>query len=253
MKPYSPESLTAEQLELCYKTVSPSVFYTIVWNALTTGSPLSVVRMGDGERSLLLSCAESDPNAIIQGGEWYRKLGLLGITKAELQKRILLAESSCSHFAPSITGIVDQRFNLYDLFPQRKHYIDNFFVNSWNDAEKIALFKKAGRVLLIHHNPHTADSLQLRVQGNLGVEVSYLKMSSWEQTEDVANKAMRMDAPLVLVSAGPAGKYIIPKMANNYFNKVVLDIGNSADQWTITSLPINRKAAEEFHRVKYGK
>jgi len=242
--------LSDTQLDRCYDTISAHTFYMIVGDALCTGEPLSVVRMGDGECAIL-KLPDTDELITIPGfGEdWIEPLGLTGITNREARRRVILAAESCSHFAPSVTGIYRPDYDLYQFFPARQRYVDNFFVNIWDEKMKIELFQKAGHVLFIHRNAHTADSLQLRAQGNIGVKVTYLQLKDWKQADEVVEKAARIDAPLVLFSAGPAGKYIGPEISEGgNIPKVVLDIGNTADYWTLNSLPANREAAEEFYR-----
>jgi hypothetical protein len=180
--------------------------------------------------------------------EWLVKLGIDGISRKTVQDRLYRAATACTFFAPSISGILREDYNLYQFFPSREHYIDNFFVNTWTEKMQLALYREAGHVLLIHKNAHTADSLQLRLQGNNIAKVHFIKLQTWQQAEDTIKKAKEIDAPLVLVSAGPGSKYIIPEIATTgRIPKVCLDIGNAMDRWIPQSLPINRKAAEEFH------
>jgi len=182
------------------------------------------------------------------GVEWLIKLGIEGISRSEVQNRLYRAAARCTFFAPSISGIQNEDFNLYNFFPPREQYIDNFFVNAWTEKMVLALYKEAGHVLLIHKNAHTADSMQLRLQGNGIAKVHFIKLQTWQEAGGVIQRAKAHDAPLVLVSAGPGSKYIIPEIATSgRIPKVCLDIGNAMDRWIPQSLPINRKAAEEFH------
>jgi hypothetical protein len=59
--------------------------------------------------------------------------------------------------------------------------------------------------------------------------MTFLKLTNWDQTEDVIEKAKNNPAQLVLFSGGCAGKYIGPEIAKE--GKVVLDVGNSASLW----------------------
>jgi glycosyltransferase GT-like protein len=243
--------LTSKRFDTAHHIISPRAFFQIVLDALQTKKPLSVVRMGDGER-LLMDLTKNDVTSqlLTRPGceEWMKALGLEGITKKEIRRRLLSAERNADYFAPSVTGLYNDGFNLYDIFPKRKSYVDNFFVNDWEEEMKIKLFKEAGHVLLIHANPHTADSMQLRVQANLGVKVEYIHLSNWSQSESVIDRAAANDAPLVLFSGGPACKYIGYIISRGgYKPKVVLDLGNAADHWTFSNLPIDRPAAEAFH------
>jgi glycosyltransferase GT-like protein len=235
-------TLSEDQIALCRDTISSYAFYMLVGDALDAHKALSVVRMGDGEHLLMKQCQSADPNAIALppkdlDDQWMERLGCKGITNGELVTRLRLAAELCSHFAPSITGIQRENFNLYNFFRTRDRYVDNFFVNQWTEEMKIALFKKAQHVLFIHRNVATADAMQIRAKGGLGVKVTYLKLSNWNESEGVIEKATKIDAPLVLFSAGPASKYIGPMISmGEHIPKVTIDIGNAADYWTLSSL-----------------
>jgi hypothetical protein len=222
-----------------------------VKDAIAFKKELSVVRMADGEKMLLDQCNQAQYVGTVDppmGYEfkWLENMGLSGIRRDELVTRLLGAANGCTYFAPSISGIEDENYNVYDRFPLRAHYVDFFFPDVWSNEQKAELFKIAGHVLLIHGNAHLADSMQLRVQANLGVKVSWLRLLNWTQTQEVISRAAEIDAPLVIFSGGPGGKYIGPKIAKDG-NRVVLDIGHAADRWTFEHLPANRKAAEDFH------
>ena len=238
----APTKLSHDQIELCKDTISSLTFYKIVGDALVRRQPLSVVRMGDGEHRLMLDkpC----------GADWLDKLGLTGCPPKVIKARLRQAAECCTYFAPSITGIEHEDYRLHNMFSSRKRYVDNFFINAWDEQAKIKLFQEAKHVLLIHNNAATADSMQIRAQANLDVEVSYIPMANWTQTEAVLARAIQCCAPLVLFSGGPAGKYIAPKLAAH--KKVVLDVGNSADQWTLSSLPADLEKAQAFHRRLHG-
>jgi hypothetical protein len=207
----------------------------IVGNAVISGKPLSVVRMGDGEVYLYRECLKGTGYIApgTQGrydGKWLRMLGCFNIPKNVLKERIEYAAAECSHFAPSISGIWRQDYNNHYL-SFRMTYVDNFFVNDWTTEMKSELYVQAKHVLLIHGSTETADALQINLKKKLGVKVTFLKLTRWEDTEDIIKKAILSDASLVLFSAGPAGKYIAPRIAES--NKVVLDVGNSIDHWTM--------------------
>lgn len=242
--------LTDRQRGLCERTMSTTAFYYLVLDALERRGSLSVVRMGDGERYLLSGGTGSDlvtaPSG--HGDDWLARLGLSGITWDGVQARLQYAAAMCDYFAPSVTGLVDSRFDLYDLVPNADVYVDNFFVNLWTDDQKRALLQAAGHVLFIHGNAHTADAFQLRLQGHLGVKVDFLKLTLWDEATDVIEQAKANTAPLVLFSAGPASKWIGPAIArDNERPRVTLDLGNAADHWTFSSMgPVDRPAAEAF-------
>ena len=236
---YELQKLSRQQIQLCESTVSSNTFYMIVGDALISRKPLSVVRMGDGEKRLWED-VQTNPDDLVlpdkrHDREWLNKLGVLGIPRGILKSRLMSAADDCSYFAPSISGIWREDYYNHNL-SFRKKYVDNFFVNAWTEEMKIALFQQARHVLFIHGNAETADAMQIRSQDKLGVKVSFLKLTSWEETDDIIKKTTKITAPLVLFSAGPAGKYIGPAIANGLAPRVVIDLGNAADHWTLSSL-----------------
>lgn len=250
------EALSDSQLLRCLNTISPHVFYMMVGDALDTKKSLSVVRMADGEKLLMDLCDDSSEpiSPTVQfPKDWLERFGVLDIPKNVLKSRLIRAANETDYFAPSLAGIQYPDYNV-DHFSERGVYIDNFFPNSWDETMKINLFKKAGHVLMIHRNTHTADAMQIRAKYALGVKVTYIKLSNWKEADDVIEKAKKVDAPLVLYSAGAASKIIGPAIATSgNIPKVTLDIGQAMDRWTFTSLmdEAHRLRAEEAEK-KYG-
>lgn len=205
---FKPVDLSAEKIKICERTISPTTFYMLVGDALVNSKPLSVVRMADGERELINSARREswnldDPVTINQPDPeaWLKKMGCLGLSKRELIRRLEAAANECTYFAPSMSGLQQSNYSVYNLFNYRDLYVDSFFHNVWTEEMKIELFKAAKHVLFIHRNTASADAMQIRAKWALGVKVTYLKMEMWQQSEEVIEKASKIPAPLVLFSA----------------------------------------------------
>lgn len=262
--------LSPEQQRLCLKTISSSSLFYLALDALKKHKGFSIVRMADGEKHLYDLILSNSPETHllpdIKGGtkwlaearqaacnrdgvcteKWLKNMGLYDITLGELQSRMDYAAINATFFAPSPSGLVNPEYNVYDYWPERSLYAEHFFNCIWPNEWKEKLYREAEHVLCIHGNVGTADSMQLRVQANLNVKVSFIKLNNWTQTKGVIEKAKTCTAPLVVFSGGPSGKMIGPALAEA--GKVVLDIGNNMDRWTLSHLPINRDAANQFHR-----
>ena len=232
---FEPSKLDETAISRCLNTVGANAFYLMVGSALMKQEALSVVRMADGERLLFNYCLGGTlPPSM--GTDWMERYGLTGISKEHLLDRLILAAATCTYFAPSVSGIHLANYNVYDMFPHRERYIDNFFSYAWAEDYKIQLFQTAKRVLFIHANPRTAKAMTERAK-KIGVEVTYLQMSKWTQAEEVCEKGKMIDAPLVLHSSGPASKWIGAEIAKGgNIRKVSLDVGSAADRWTLLSL-----------------
>ena len=242
------EALSDKQILRCLNTISSHTFYMLVGDALDAKKSLSVVRMADGEKALMDICGDHpdsepiDPKSIPIGWPegWLDRFGVADIPKNLLKERIIRAAEEADFFAASLAGIQLPEFNV-DHFSERSVWVDNFFPNAWDETMKENLFKKAGHVLLLHRNLHLADSMQIRSHFVLKVRVTYLKLDNWKDADSVIKKANKIDAPLVLFSAGPASKYIGPAIATGgNIPKVTLDIGQAMDRWTF--LPLKEKA-----------
>jgi hypothetical protein len=234
------KSLDNQHMKYALRTLSPYAFFYIVGDAILNKKPLSTVRMGDGEVSLLKACLDKrgEPEYFTNFINTYdddklKRMGIYGIKYAQLDRRLRIAGNECTHFAPSVSGLTQDGYNLYDWFSTRQQYVDNFFVNIWDSQMQAELYKAAGKVLFIHRNVETADAMQANLKKHLGVAVQFLRLSTWEQSDNIIDQAQNSQAPLVLFAGGPASKYISPEIAK--VGKVVLDLGNATDLWTLSN------------------
>jgi len=239
---WQPTLLTPEQIRRCENTISPNTFHMICGDAILRHKPLSVVRFGEGELKII-KCLEQGIS--VQDHfpddwrvDWKDRVGIKDIPDGELKSRLYKALNNCDYFSPFISGITDENFDLYYL-RQEQRYLDNFFINFWNEKQKVELYKAAGHVLLLHRNPDTANAFIRRAHQFLGVKVTYFHLSNWTHSDDVIRQCNGIDAPLVLFSGGPASKYISPEIAKS--GKVVLDVGNSVDEFILWETEQNSK------------
>jgi hypothetical protein len=222
--------LTPRQLILCERTISANAFFHLVSHAITTDDNLSVVRAADGEKKLLTHCPEpGNPLLMPFGGlteDWLVRFGCLGIPRPLLALRIVQAVTECHYYAPSMSGITMPEYDVYDL-SIRNSYVDNQFPNLWTEEQKAQLFVEAGHVTLIHASRKLADAMQARAKKYHGVKVQYLPLTNWRESDSVIAEANRIGAPLTIFAAGPASKFIGPRIKG-----VTLDIGQAMDRWT---------------------
>ncbi len=220
--------LSFSELDRCLKTISINTFFMLVGDALEYRKPLSVVRMGDGEKRLYLHCETNVgtiewPNSPF-GDDWLRDFGCLGIPCGELYRRIKVAANECTYFSPQIMGIQREQWAVHDLFRQREQYVDNWFVSQWDRQRQDQLLKHAGEVLLLHGDQGVRDAFALRVH-QLGGRAECIEMRNWQHGDMVIAEAAVRSPRLILFSGGPANKYIAPAIAQQ--GKVVLDIGQA--------------------------
>jgi hypothetical protein len=232
-----------EKISFALKTISDKAFYFIVFQTLKAKGQLSVVRMGDGERRLIIDCitAKANKQADQQVSsfdlQWRKRMGIDGITYRILFERLIKGITGPDYFAPNINGLHQPDYSLYPwykAFSNSQPLVDNFFVNNWSLEDRSGLLKLAKNVLVFHSNPVTVNTFAKRARAYLDVGIRHIPLADWRQAETVVNQALQWDYPLALVSAGPASKWIIQELSIQ--GRVVLDLGNAMDHWLLLEL-----------------
>ncbi len=228
----SAKKLNNEQKKICEQTISSRAFFALVGDALNAGEGLSVVRMGDGEVAVM-SHPESGFLTRIRQTEptWDERLGIAGMPEREVQQSLIAAGNACTYFAPSVSGISNPHYNLYQYFSPRNVYVDNFFVNDWTPEMISILLKAAGGAFLLHKFHPTLAQNFAKMYGMAASDFPGFAKHSWKDNDEAVKAAIASGKKLILFSAGPAGKIIGPQIAKS--NRVVLDIGNTLPGWSI--------------------
>jgi hypothetical protein len=234
--PATPEvvALTPEHSEACLNVISPNAFYMLVGDALVSGKPLSVVRMGDGERTLFRYALDQFPDRPLLPSHspvpeaWLEKQGCLGITCGELLARLRYAAEHASYFAPNVVGLQQEAMATANLFRPRERYVDNWFVHAWDSCMQQQLLQRAGHVLVIHRYADIREQFAVHWSKVLGTRVDGLGLGNWRDTDAVIACAHANSAPLVLFAGGPAGKYIAPMIASDgsKYRKIKISCSN---------------------------
>ena len=233
----------ADAADYAARTIASRAFYHTVYNAVRLKQSLSVVRMGDGERTLFIDCATAAANQV--SGlpvdsfdlKWRQRMGIEGMTFYQLANYMGRAIDNADYFAPNINGLMQPDYSVYPWYKvggRQQPLVDNFFVNEWDLTHRTALLKAAGNILVLHANPVTAITFAKRARAYLNVGIRHVSMATFDDGPRAVAECAKWDYPLVLVSAGPASKYIIPEIASQ--GKVVLDLGNAMDHWLLLEL-----------------
>lgn len=225
------------------RTISARAFYHTVFDAVKRKRSLSVVRMGDGERTLFVDCATAHANKVSGlpvasfDAKWRQRMGIEGMTYDQLDRAMSAAVANAQFFGPNVNGLLQPNYSVYPWYKihgRNQPLIDNFFVNEWDLEHRTALMKQAGNVLVLHANPVTGLTFAKRARAYLNVGIRHVVLKSWQDATSVVAECAKWDYPLVLVSAGPGSKNIIPEIAAQ--GKVVLDLGNAMDHWLLLEL-----------------
>lgn len=198
-------------------------FFTIVISALKARQAFSAVRMSDGEREILKFCRTRNPSSILTRfePEWNRRFGTVGITCGEIEHRLITAFNGCTYFCTS--SHVDE------LLPRHKNqFADKSYSYEWTRANRATLLNEAGRVVVINREAAVAACIGSREFTT--AEIIHVPLSNWTESESVRHAVEKINAPLVLLSGGPASKYLAPVLAASG-SRMVLDIGQGADAW----------------------
>lgn len=200
----------------------------IIPQALYARQPLSIVRMSDGEEKIFSYCkAHPDTAPMLQfSQEWRNRFGVEGITCGEMYGRLSAAARECTYFAPD----GGEEFFLKH-FPARLPFAEIYFPHRWTRKQRVRLLQLAGSVTVVNANIEVASRIAALYNPN-PLAVCFVPLRNWRGSEDAIRSCAAQDCPLVFVSAGPASKYIIPRIAQQ--GKVVLDMGSGAPHFWCT-------------------
>lgn len=193
-----------------------------------TREPLSVVRMSDGEMRLIEYCLRMPSNHRVREftEEWRARFGIEGIECGQLRERLSAAAKGCTYFAPD----GGEGFFLKH-FAARPPFAEIYFPHRWTRKQRINLLKKANAVIVVHGDPKVAARIR-ESEFNPDATVHHVPLSDWYGSEQAINACAHYTTKLVLVSGGPASKYIIPRIAQQ--GKVALDMGSGAPHFWCT-------------------
>lgn len=227
--------LAGFEREICLKTISANAVFAIVGDAIAAKKSISIVRMGDGEyRALKSDRTQSFGFVGSNCPEWNARLGVEGMPTGLMQDNLLKAGNECTYFAPSVSGISFEHFNLYEFFDPRPFYFDNFFVEIWT-AQMIKILLEASDGVFIMHREYEKiiENFRKNYEFDNGKEMRFggFPKNNWDDNEQAIEAAVNSDMQLILFSAGPGGKAIAPEIAKAE-NKIVIDAGNSLIHWS---------------------
>ncbi|OHA85627.1 MAG: hypothetical protein A2408_01070 [Candidatus Yonathbacteria bacterium RIFOXYC1_FULL_52_10] len=232
------KKLDEREKEICLKTISSKATFSLVADALVRNEGISIVRMGDGERKLL-QAFDGEPFTAFETVRpgWNEHLGVEGLDIETIKANIIEAGNSCTYFAPSVSGVHQNEYRLYDHFRERKVYLDNFFVNDWTPQMVRMLLEESDGVYVMHREYDLLIKNFIRTYKIPAEKFSGFEKRNWKDNEEAIQAAGESGKQLVLFSAGPAGKIIAPHIAAT--GKVVLDVGNTLHGWSIGEMHQN--------------
>lgn len=219
-------SYTDGILALARRYMSSDALFIIVCDAIARGLPMSVVRMGDGERLIIQVSHGAEPVKFLRDPVWLDQYGLLCADLKKVGKQLLLAANQATFFGPNIYGLVHEGYDLHSVTEPRSEYVEGLFAYSWFYMGRVHnLLHYGGPIgIVCRRAEQVGIALGNKYGGGLIFELS--NYDGWRDYEQVLISIGKMQAKLVLCAVGPSGKSLVVEAASAY-GKVVLDVGSA--------------------------
>ena len=233
--------LTTTQEQQCIRTISSLALAKLVADKVKKKLPLSVIRMSDGEKAYIEYAQSGKRSSFMDDAQWLTRYGTLGKNPKAIGESLLLAGEYADYLSCPMLGFENENFDVFQYFPERKAYVDQFFPQIWAAMEMVGMVITSGKCLVLHRD-HENVVNQLR--GKYGGEIEGMSLNSWADHESLLAEVNKHDAQLVLVAGGAAGKEFCVTLATES-GKMVLDIGEALTSvWTQDYTPIMKVHSE---------
>jgi len=211
----------AEKVATAKKYMSGDAIFILVSNALLMRKPLSLVRMGDGERSIILGVNKR----YLTDKVWLKEYGLVGADFKKVQTSVIKAANEADIFCPNISGLMLDRYEIIPHVNARAFYGSGIICHEWLYMGRVPkLLQHTGGVgVVCRDSQKVANGLCDKYSI---VRMEYADYDSWEDYGAALKFIGGMKANLILCSVGASGKYLIVEAARK-FNKVVIDAGSA--------------------------
>ena len=226
---------TPIQIEQAKRYISCDALFILVMNALARKEPFSVVRMGDGEASILRMRTGGPMAKHLVNKDWLKEYGLLGADMKILMAQLWLATEHSDVYCPNISGLCLTKYEIISLGKQREMYGEGLFAHTWlymGRVEELMLYE--GRIGVVCRNSKDISMRLFNKYSKPDIEAS--EYNSWTDYYKCLDEIGKMKSHLILVSAGPSGKYLCVE-ASKKFGKVVLDTGSALIRhWSVSKV-----------------
>ena len=215
-----------DKVPLARKFLSNHAFCFIVSQMILKKEAFSVVRMGDGERSIIFGRERHyvDP-------EWAKVRGCVDdqgnlISNGRLADDLVAAGNRATFFGPSLHGLFLPAYDLFGFFNARDTYVDALYPSYWLAHGYVGDFLRIGKSLIACFD-HDRVVKTLTENHNLPMgQLTGVELKSWSDKDRILSTISSSDVDMVLVAGGPPGKLLVVEAAENC-NKPVLDVGDA--------------------------
>lgn len=230
IQPYSKEARGQ-----ALKYYSCDALFLFVCDALSRKQALSTVRLGDGERALIEYVRTGEKSRYLMDPVWLKEYGLLGADLTKVGTSLLNAAKEVDHLCPNIAGLTLPKYEILSVLPPRERYYEGLYAHTWLYMGRIDELMKcpAGIGIVCRSSKEVADRLFMKYGKNL-MNAETAEYDSWKDYPAALEAIGKMRTNLVLVSAGPSGKYLCVEAARKW-GKVVLDTGSALIRhWSVS-------------------
>jgi hypothetical protein len=222
--------LSDEDKAFCNKILSSDALAAMLIDRIKKQVPTSVIRMSDGERSIIVHSQGGETAAWLRDAQWLRRYGLTGADLTQVGTDLLWAGKEADFLACTISGLFWDIFRVHQFFPDRTQFIDQFYPQLWKATDRVGAVLRAGPVLILHRE-HARLTQVFKKLYKLP-DITGLPLNSWQDHANYLLRLKQHPASTILVSGGAYGKVFCVRLAQ-VTGKVVLDVGEAmTGQWS---------------------
>lgn len=220
VKEYNKEELTRAKQYL-----SSDALLIHVCDALARKKPLSLVRMGDGEKMIVKYSQGEAPHRYLTDKIWLQEYGLWKADLKKVGQDLIKAANEADFFCPNISGLVYPKYEMLSFMPKREQYGEGLFAHSWLYMGRVPeLMNYSGGIAVVCRS-------SINISYDLGkkynkIGIHSIDYDSWKDYDRALELISLIPAHLILVSAGASGKYLVVEAAKKT-GKVVIDTGSA--------------------------
>lgn len=214
---------------------SSDALLLFVCDAIHRRLPLSTVRLGDGERCLIEYVLTGTMSRYLMDPIWLKEYGLYEADLQKVGRSLLNAAKEVDYLCPNISGLTLPKYEIISVLPPRERYYEGLYAHTWLYMGRVKeLMDYPGGVGIVCRNSkEVADRLFMKFGRNL-LHAEHTEYGSWRDYPSALEAIGKMKTNLVLVSAGPSGKYLCVE-ASKKWGKVVLDTGSAlVRHWSVS-------------------
>ncbi len=229
-------AISDDKIREAHQFLSTDALFVLVGNALRRKHRLSVIRMGDGEKSIIEFSHGAPARHFLLDAGWLTEYGLVGADLSLVGNSLMWAADHADYLCPNPAGLIYPAYDIVPLLAKRAQYGEGLFAHTWAYMGRVnELMKYDGGILVVCRGAaHIADALSSKFR----VSVTSVEHATWQDHLPALRAIGDSPAHLVLVSAGPAGKELIVEAAERY-NKVVIDTGSALRNFWASPSPRN--------------